>query len=256
MSILDKNTVTNLEANEFELPIGYVDRDGKLHKTFKLREMTGEVDEAIADKKVRNNAGKIVTELIHGVVESIGTLPRIDRNIIRALTNTDRDFIVLMNHQYSLDEEVKYTEACPACGDRFEVEVRIDRIPVKYMTEDEPRKIVVELPHGFQDEEGNRYKEVTLSFPTGMLQEKIFSTFEKNPQQAITQMLAMCTESVKGYDSYRYDDFTKLTKKDRKVLSDALGELKVGVELNADVDCAECGHNFKSPIPLMTLLGE
>ena len=257
MPILERNTVTNLEENEFELPIGYIDRDGTLHKTFKLREMTGEVDEAIADKKVRTNAGKIVTELIYGVVESIGTLPRLDRNIIRSLTNVDRDYIVLMNHFYSLGEEVKYTDVCPACGERIEIEVEIARMKAKFMTEDEPRKIVItDLPNGFKDEHGNRYKEMTLSLPNGMLQEKIFSTFDKNPQQAVTQMLAMCTESIKGWDSYRFDDFKNLSKKDRKYISDKLGEIEVGVEMSVEVDCAECGHNFKSAIPLMTLLGE
>ena len=121
MAILDRNTVTNLEDNEFELPIGYMDRDGVLHKTFKLREMTGKVDESIADKKVRTNAGKIVTELIYGVVEQLGTLPKIDRNIIKQLTNTDRDYIVLMNYLYSLGETIEYTETCPYCGEKIEV---------------------------------------------------------------------------------------------------------------------------------------
>lgn len=257
MAILERNTVPNLADNEFELPVGYVDRDGVLHKTFKLKEMTGEVDEAIADKKVRNNAGKIVTELIYGVVESIGTLPRIDRNIIRQLSNPDRDFIVLMNHKYSLDEEVKYTDVCPSCGDKNEVEVTIEHMPVKFMTEDEPRKLVItDLPNGFKDEHGNAYKEMTLSIPNGMLQEKIFSTFDKNPQQAVTQLIAMCTESIKGFESYRFDDFSKLSKKDRKYINEKLSELEVGVEMTVEVDCAECGHNFKSAIPLMTLLGE
>lgn len=257
MAILDRNTVTNLEDNEFELPIGYTDREGILHKTFKLKEMTGEVDEAIADKKVRNNPGKIVTELIYGVLESLGTLTKVDRNIIKSMTNTDRDYIVLMNHYYSLDESLEFVDMCPACGDKSEIEVDIKNMPAKFMTDDEPRKIVItDLPNGFKDENGNVYKEMTLSFPNGLVQEKIFSTFDKNPQQAITQMIAMCTDSIKGWDGYRFDSFKNLTKKDRKFINEKLAEIEVGVEMAVEVDCAECGHIYKSPIPLQVLLGE
>ena len=257
MTIVEHNTLTNLGDNEYELPIGYIDGDGVLHKRFKLREMTGKVDEAIADKKIRSNAGKVVTELIYGVLEELGTLPRIDRNIVRRLSNADRDYIVLMNFYQSIAEEIEYTDMCAVCGSRLQVEVNINNMPVSFMTDDEPRKITItDLPNGFKDKEGNVFKEMTLTFPDGMLQEKIFATVDKNPNQALTQVLAMCTESIKGFQSYNFESFSELSKKDRKYISTKLNEIKVGVELAVDVECPECGAETKSAIPFMTLLGE
>lgn len=256
MPILDKNTVINLEENEFELPVGYTDKDGVLHKTFKLREMTGEVDEAIADKKVRTNAGKIVTEAIYGVLESIGTITKLDRMIVRQLANVDRDYILLMNYLYSLGETVEWVDNCVYCSDRINVTVDVERIPVKFMTADEKRLIEVTLPNGIKGEGEERHKELIMSFPNGMVQERIFTTMDKNPAEALSHMMAMCTESVKGYSNYNFETFKKLSKKDRKHINSTLGEIEVGAEMNVEVECPGCSANFKSSIPLMNLLGE
>ena len=257
MAIVEKNTVTNLADNEFELPVGYVDKEGTLHKTFKLREMTGEVDEAIADKKVRTNAGKIVTETIYGVLESIGTLKRLDRGVVKALSNIDRDYIMLMNYVYSIGETIEWTESCKFCEDKFNVELDAENIPAKFMTHDELRLIKVELANGVtHPETGEKHKEVTLSLPNGYVQEKIFLTMDKNPAEATSTMLAMCTEDIKGLQNWSFDLFKKLTKKDRRVILNAMDKVEAGVELGTSVECPSCGAEQTAVIPFMKLLGE
>jgi hypothetical protein len=61
--------------------------------------MTGFVDEAISDAKIRTNPGKMVTEALHGVTTKIGTMKSVSKDTIRNLTNVDRDFMLLMNHK-------------------------------------------------------------------------------------------------------------------------------------------------------------
>lgn len=257
MPILDERTIKEvLDDNEFELPVGYVDGDGVLHKTAKLQEMTGEVDEAIADQKVRTNAGKMVTEALNGVVTNLGTMRKHNKDTIRNLCNPDRDFLLLMNYKVSIGEDVEWTDVCPKCEGKHEVIVNIDSIPVKYMTQDEPKELVLELPNGIKDAEGKVYKKMKVSIPTGMVQERIFPIIQGNPNQAVTQMLAMVTEDIEGLSHWNFETFRKMTKKDRKYISEQLSKVEVGADLAPKVSCANCGHEYKAQIPVMTLLGE
>ena len=57
-----KTIMEGLGENEFILPVGYKDMDGVVHRTVTLRPMTGETEEAIADPKIRDNGGKIITD--------------------------------------------------------------------------------------------------------------------------------------------------------------------------------------------------
>lgn len=256
MTILEENTLHDLGHNEFELPVGYTDGDGVLHKRVTLREMTGEVDEAIADQKIRSNPGKVVTEAILGVVEKLGTVKKVNRDIVRKLTNTDRDFILAMNHIVSIGDEAEWTEECPKCFTKYDASIGIETLPVKYMTDDEPRESVLELPVGIKDAEGNVYKKLRVSLPTGEVQEKVMPTVHQNPNQALTQMLAMITEEVEGLSHWNFITFQKMTKRDRKYITTELGKIEVGISLTPKVSCADCGHSYTTTIPVMTLLGE
>lgn len=257
MPIVLKPTILEiLDDNEYELPVGYVDKDGTLHKTVKLREMTGLVDEAIADQKVRGNPGKMVTEAIFGVLESVGTIKNITKDIVRNLNNADRDFIMLMNHKYSLGDEVEWEGNCEKCGDKFEASIHINNLETKYMTQDEPKLFEVVLPKGIADAEGKLHKKLTVSMPNGIVQEKVVPILQQNPNQAVTQMLSLITEDIEGMEYWNIETFQKMSKKDRKHIADTLRKIEVGVDLAPMVSCATCGHAQKSTIPVMTLLGE
>lgn len=256
MNGLETKTLTNLQEGEYELPVGYTDKDGVIHKKFTLREMTGEVDEAIAEKKVRVNAGKIVTETIYGVLESLGTLTRIDRAVVKKLTNADRDYIMLMNFKNSIDDVLEWQDSCPYCDARADISLEIDKVKVKYLPENEVRLIHTELPKGIRGENGEIYKEITLSLPNGLVQEQIFGKVDKNPAEAISHILAMCTEEIKGLKSYNFDTFKKMTKKDRSHINKVIGKVDVGAQMWTEVECPDCGGSYESSIPLMQLLGE
>jgi hypothetical protein len=244
-----------LDTDEFELPIG-IEINGEFHKTVKLKEMTGKVEEAIADSKVRNNGGKVITEAINGVIEQLGSLKKHNKNMVRNMYSVDRDYLLLMNHLVSIDDHVKYDDICPSCGGKSEINVNIEDIPVSYLQEDEPKVISLELPRGVKDAEGNVYKKIKVSFPTGVVQERIFNLLQQNPNQAITQMLAFICEDIEGLSHWNPDTFANMTKRDRKFISEELGKVEVGADLTPEVSCANCGHEYKSVIPVRTLLGE
>ena len=247
--------VETLEDNEFLLPVGYTDSDGNVHRRGTLRPMTGETEEAIADPKVRDNGGKVITELLYSVVESLGTLPRINKDVIRDLCTIDRDYLLLKNRQVSLGDTTSYDEVCPHCRGRNAITINLADMPVTYMDEEEPKEITFELYNGILDK-GTIHRTITILLPTGRIQEKVAQIVRSNPAQATTAMLQLITKKIGTLEYLSPEVFKKMTKKDRDLISNKLAEVNYGTKLSATVVCTECGTDFETSIPLSALLGE
>lgn len=245
-----------LDDNEFVLPVGIIDESGCLHKTVKLRPMTGETEEAIADPKVRDNGGKIVTELLYSVIESIGTLPKVNRDMIRALTIADRDFLLLMNRKVSIGEEISYVDSCLHCKTKNEVNLNVSNIPVKVLDEKDSKELTFDLPNGYRDASGTVHKTITVSFPSGVVQERVASLVRSNPAQATTLMLTLITKKLGSLDFVNPDIFKSMTKRDRDEISKRVTSIDAGATLNSTVTCSGCGEEFTTYINIQSLMGE
>jgi hypothetical protein len=251
-----KTMMEGLGENEFILPVGYKDSDGVVHRTVTLIPMTGETEEAIADPKVRDNGGKIITSLLESVVEKVGTLPRVTKDIIRDLTTIDRDFLLIKNRQVSLGDNISYIDNCPHCRAKNEINVNLANIEPKYLEDEEDRELTFDLPIGYRDASGTVHKEITITLPTGRVQERVAQMVRANPAQATTVMLQLITLKLGTLEFINPDVFKKMTKKDRDFISNKLSELEVGVKFDTEVICSECGSEFVTAIPLQSLLGE
>src|SRR5712691_3549206 len=80
---------------EVELPVGHVDEDGRLHKTATLRKMTGHEEALLGDRKLRQNAGRLVTELLASCVKQIGEIRPVSSQLVGSLTSSDRNFLLM-----------------------------------------------------------------------------------------------------------------------------------------------------------------
>src|SRR5262245_64740465 len=80
---------------EFTLPIGYADDEGTVHRRVVLRKMTGREEAILADRKLTKNGGKLVTELLHSCLISLGTLPSNGRGPVAKLYSADRNYLLL-----------------------------------------------------------------------------------------------------------------------------------------------------------------
>jgi len=80
---------------DFELPVGYTDEDGQVHRIASLRKMTGHEEALLADRKLRQNAARLVTQLLAACVKRIGEIAPVPRNVISELTSPDRNFLLL-----------------------------------------------------------------------------------------------------------------------------------------------------------------
>src|SRR4029077_3239932 len=70
---------------EFELPIGYVDQDGRVHRMAVLHKMTGRDEAIMADRRNRNSAARMLTELLGSCLVSIGSIDRPSTQVMQAL---------------------------------------------------------------------------------------------------------------------------------------------------------------------------
>lgn len=109
---------------EFDLPKGYIDSTGTLHKHGVMRLATA-ADEILPlrDPRVVQNPGYLTIILLSRVITSLGTLPKIDPRIIEKLFSSDLAFLQSMYQRVNAVEPVVETCVCPECGHKFQQQV-------------------------------------------------------------------------------------------------------------------------------------
>lgn len=109
---------------EFELPRGYVDDQGTLHKRGVMRLATA-ADEILPmrDPRVQQNAGYLTIILLSRVVTRLGDVRHIDTKVIEKLFTADLAYLQNLYRHINDVEAPKLHTACPKCDHEFEVEV-------------------------------------------------------------------------------------------------------------------------------------
>jgi hypothetical protein len=103
---------------EFELPKGYMDKDGNLHKKGIMRLATA-ADEILPlkDPRVMQNPAFLSILLLTRVIVKLGPLSRIDNGVIESLYIGDLNFLKEMYQQINMGELHK--AKCPHCKKQF-----------------------------------------------------------------------------------------------------------------------------------------
>lgn len=109
---------------EFELPRGYVDENGTLHKRGIMRLATA-ADEILPmrDQRVQQNPGYLTIILLTRVITKLGDLKHIDTRIVEKLFTADLAFLQAFYRQINDIEAPRVHTGCPKCDHEFEVEV-------------------------------------------------------------------------------------------------------------------------------------
>ena len=108
----------------FELPKGYVDGEGSLHRTGTMRLATA-ADEIypLKDPRVQNWPAYLIVILLARVVTRLGTLDEVNPGVIEGLFSEDLAHLQdLYNRANGLTPHV-ITARCPHCGEGHDVEV-------------------------------------------------------------------------------------------------------------------------------------
>lgn len=109
---------------DFELPRGYVDDNGTVHKTGSMRLATA-MDEIVPlnDPRVRQNEAYLVVILLSRVITRLGTLPKITPNMVENFFAADIAYLQDMYRRLNELEGATLLATCPNCQHEFEVEV-------------------------------------------------------------------------------------------------------------------------------------
>jgi hypothetical protein len=109
---------------DFELPRGYVDDNGTLHKSGTMRLATA-ADEILPmrDQRVQQNPGYLSIILLARVVTKLGDLRAIDTRVIEKLFTADLAFLQNMYRSINDIEPPRLAVTCPKCEHEFEVDV-------------------------------------------------------------------------------------------------------------------------------------
>ncbi|UNM13202.1 hypothetical protein J4032_18420 [Streptomyces formicae] len=106
---------------DFELPRGYVDGSGTVHRSGAMRLATGQDElSPLIDQRVRENPAYLGVVLLSLVVTRLGSVPRIDAELIGKLFAADLAYLQEFYRSINGLGQAE-TAACPSCGIRFEL---------------------------------------------------------------------------------------------------------------------------------------
>ena len=256
MECIEK-TIGEMSCDQLYLPVGWRDAEGQIRRFCTIKELDGEVEEAILDSKLKDNVGKIITELLFGVVETMEGTNKVTKDMIRNLSTVDRDFLILMLHKKSSSSIVNFSANCSYCNKLNDITYDIDDLNVRIMPEDHDFDFSFELPSPVKDKAGNTHSDITIILPNGWMQEKVSPFGKTNPAQANTALLQSMTKKLGSLEMpINIEIFRKMSSRSRKFISKYIEELNLGAELAIKETCAYCGEEFTTIIPLTALVGE
>lgn len=109
---------------DFELPRGYVDRDGTVHKRGAIRIATAR-DELLPlhDDRVRENPAYLTVVLLARVITRLGTLTDIHAGVVENMFASDVAFLQDLYRNVNQEGHTRAGVTCPSCAREFTVDV-------------------------------------------------------------------------------------------------------------------------------------
>jgi hypothetical protein len=107
-----------ITEHEFELPNGYVDKAGALHRAGTMRLATA-ADEILPmkDPRVQNLPAYLIVILLARVIVRLGTLPEINPGIIEGIFSGDLVFLQEMYNRINGLPDRQSVYRCKKCGE-------------------------------------------------------------------------------------------------------------------------------------------
>ncbi|GGX22213.1 hypothetical protein [Streptomyces lomondensis] len=113
----------------FQLPRGYVDESGTVHRDGVMRLSTAR-DELVPlrDVRVQENPAYLSVVLLGRVITRLGTLPMVHDGIVENMFASDLAFLQDFYRQINAEGHTRAAVECPHCAEPFEVELGGSRL--------------------------------------------------------------------------------------------------------------------------------
>jgi hypothetical protein len=114
---------------DFELPRGYLDGDGVLHRSGTMRLATAR-DELLPlyDERVQENPAFTTVVLLGRVISSLGTLPAVTSTVVENMFASDVAFLQDFYRRINAEGHTRVAVSCPECKHRFTVDLAGGRL--------------------------------------------------------------------------------------------------------------------------------
>lgn len=239
---------TSAREHSFDLPVGYLDESGSLHRHIRIRKMTGKEEALLTDRKLRNNPGKLITELLASCTVKLGDVS-MSPNIAGQLTSADRNYILLELRKVTFGSAMEARYSCPNCSSTFTASEDLDEFEVRMVDDEQQPEIEVELEDGYTDTHGTVHRRARFRLPTGADEERVSVVMHQNPSRGMNALLTRCLISLGDLEKNQLKGlgqrlFSELTMGDRARIERAMREEMPGVDLRHEVQCDTCGHEY------------
>jgi hypothetical protein len=113
---------------DFDLPKGYVDQSGTVHKHGKMRLATaGDEISATRDPRVLGNPSYLSIVVLSKVITEIEGVEMVTPALVEKLFTADMAFLQDMYQKINNVEPVTIKVVCPECGKTYEVPLNFTR---------------------------------------------------------------------------------------------------------------------------------
>lgn len=114
---------------EFELPRGYRDRDGTVHRTGAMRLATAR-DELLPqiDLRVKENPAYLSVVLLSHVITRLGTITDVHAGVVEKMYATDIAFLQDFYRQINSEGHTRAAVTCPHCNEAFDIDLAGSRL--------------------------------------------------------------------------------------------------------------------------------
>ncbi len=116
---------------DFELPRGYVDGEGNVHRHGTMRLATAR-DELLPliDSRVRDNSAYLTVVVLSRVITKLGSLgeEEVTANVLENMFASDLAFLQDLYRRINTEGHTLASVSCPACHERFSVDLAGGRL--------------------------------------------------------------------------------------------------------------------------------
>ena len=212
------------EEKTVTLPGGLVE-SGRCARIAALRPLSGREEEWLALHPATPNAIR-VSRLLGSCLRSLEDRP-VTEITAGDLLLADRDYLMLQLRMLTLGDTVWALLPCPACGSSMDVNFQMSDVPVLARPQENQS-------YSIQVGSAERTRTVYFRLPTGKDQEAVVGM---EIDRGIDTLFGRCVLDDGGQ---------ALIAEERTALEEAMVLLAPDVQLDLDLTCPECDHDFTS----------
>ena len=241
------------EKGLFLLPGGYLTNDGECFREVEIRHLTGREEEMMADTDDETMLASLFDRILVNCVKRIGTLTKINLDVIKNLIVPDRDYLLLCLRRFTFGNRVEARLRCPneQCNHMSDIGFDLDEIQIQRNQGNGTFSAKLSSNTTYKDKTGAVYDAVQFRLPTAGDQEEAVSIMQnENQSKALTYLFTKCIQKIGKIEKIDEDFVHSLPISTRREIELQIKRHSPTVDLSINVTCPRCNYDFKSPFDI------